>query len=183
MEKKTKKSIYKHILRAIWKPIERRRQSQASLISPQDRPSSASPNVPEGPGQQAGTPPPVEDVCSSIAPGGSAIALSGDPSTGQTSHATPSRASSVGSMTPAATPSRSLREPTPSVPIVNVVEPPQVSATKASSTGQITKNIGKGVLVLLSSATDGIPIPVKGIFDTIRNVIERIEVIGMIWCL
>lgn len=47
----------------------------------------------------------------------------------------------------------------------------------SSAAAQITKNLVKGVLGVLSSAAEGMPIPgIKGVFDTITKVIGGIEV-------
>jgi hypothetical protein len=60
---------------------------------------------------------------------------------------------------------------------VGITEVWMLSSSKPSPAMQTPKIVGKGILGLLSSAAEGIPVPgLKGIFDTIIKVINVIEV-------
>jgi hypothetical protein len=60
---------------------------------------------------------------------------------------------------------------------VRTTEVAMLPSLKPSPAMQTAKFVGKGLLGLLSSATEGVPVPgVKGIFDTILKVINVIEV-------
>jgi hypothetical protein len=166
MESKPHKFSLNRIIRKIGQPFKPESQGQSQErattghAQPQDslgvdhpnRPSSVPPKFSQESSQ------PVDTSSSTIAVTQSLVALrasvidllSGAPSTGQ------------------------------APPTVNSIGPTEVLkplSPKPSPAMQTAKFIGKGLLGLLSSAADGVPVPgVKGIFDTIINVVKIIEV-------
>lgn len=139
-------------------------QSQESLVDPPDRPVSVLPNVPREPDRQEraevlGLSPRAGSTQTIAVPEG----ISGEPPTGEAA--------------PAGTGSTAVL-------LTAVPTASYGSRTQSSTAAQITKNVVKGALGLLSSAAEGIPIPgIKGIFDTISKVVGAIEVSGIIQCL
>lgn len=156
MADKHPKSRRERFLHKVSKGVEHVKRGLGPKDSPVDRPSSAPPNISQGSSQHLGVAP-LGLSSHSFGPGDPAIRLSGEPSAG---------ANTVRGEPPAT---------------LDVTAPSSAPEVKEhASNTQILTFVGKGLVGLLSNAAEGIPIPgVKGIFDTITQVIGAIEVRSM----
>jgi hypothetical protein len=180
MDANPRKSLPKRIFSKITKPFKSksRAQSREPPITgqPQDtlginqpgRAASAPPDIPQASTEQIHAPVLSSSVLApstrSLMLGNSAIdPLSDAPLSGQTVPTAQIGKPSATSVTPA--------------PISTIGTTATPTSLKPSLLMQTTKFVGKGLLGLLSSAADGVPVPgVKGIFDTIINFVNIIEV-------
>jgi hypothetical protein len=180
MDANPRKSLPKRMFSKITKPFKSKSRAQSRErpvtgqpqdtlgIDQPDRAASAPPDIPQASTEQIDAP-----VLSSsaLAPstrslmlGDSAIdPLSDAPLSGQTVSTAQIGEPSVTSVAPA--------------PISTIGTTAIPSSLKPSLLKQTTKFVGKGLLGLLSSAADGVPVPgVKGICDAIIKFVNVIEV-------